>query len=228
MGAGQVMRALCNDQPAGGSLPPGALSDREQARRHLFAIMPVGLEAGEWYELRALDTSVRPAAPGPRRYFRSITDLVEEAMRLRERWDVFFGVGLRRCLAHHDLNRCPHESKGMDHVARISTAWADLDVASEDEPGKPHASVPDLLETLLGTETPPRVIVGSGHGVHAYWPLGTATHELPRVEALNRSISRRLGGDHAIDAARVLRLAGTFSYKHGERLPVSLLRCAHE
>ena len=66
----------------------------------------------------------------------------------------------------------------------------------------------------------------SGAGLHAYWPLGAATHELDRVEAINRGIRDRLRGDNAIDAARILRVAGTFNHKHGRPLPVELMEGA--
>src|SRR3990172_4167052 len=67
------------------------------------------------------------------------------------------------------------------------------------------------------------VIVASGMGAHAYWVLGEPTSDLARVEAINRGVRAKLAGDNAIDAARILRLAGTYNYKHGQRLPVRLV-----
>lgn len=205
------------------ALPPDRLGPVEQARRQLFGIFRGDLLAGEWYELRCLDCTARPARPGPRLYLRSRTALADEAMRLRDRWDVFVGVGLRRCPATLDLRACPHRERGADHIARLPAAWGDFDVAGEDEPDKPHASLHTLLQALRATVPSPAVLVGSGRGVHAYWPLPTPTHELDRIEALNRSIRARLGGDNAVDRARVLRLAGTWNRKHGAPLPVRLL-----
>lgn len=205
------------------ALAPDRLEPVEQARRQLFGIFRGDLLAGEWYELRCLDCTAHPALPGPRLYVRSRSTLADQAMRLRDRWDVFVGVGLRRCPATLDLRACPHRERGADHIARLPAAWGDFDVAGEDEPTKPYASLQALLQTLRAIVPPPTVLVASGRGVHAYWPLATPTHELDRIEALNRGIRARLGADNAVDRARVLRLAGTWNRKHGAPLPVRLL-----
>lgn len=209
---------------------PGELphSPWEQANRHLLALFSTGLGVGEWLELRCLDCSTEPSRPGPRAYFRSVTALVDAAVGYRGQWDVFFGVGLRRCPATVDMNRCPHVKRGADHVSRLTTAWGDFDVVSTDEPSKAYPSRGAAVEALMSVTPSPRILVGSGAGVHAYWPLTAPTHELARVEAVNRGIRDRLRGDNAIDAARILRVAGTFNHKHGAPLPVELLRCSDE
>jgi hypothetical protein len=68
------------------------------------------------------------------------------------------------------------------------------------------------------------MVIGSGTGVHAYWriPDGPSS-DLVRVVGLNRAIRDRFKGDNAIDAARILRLAGTVNHKHGGALLVRLL-----
>lgn len=210
-----------------GPQPPtlAQLSVREQARRQLLALFPTGLKVGEWYELRCLDCSRSPAGIGPRSFFRSVSDLVQAALKHRDRWDVFYGVGIRRCPVASNMNRCPHKGRGADHISRLPAAWADFDVRSEDEPDKPHASLDGLIRTLVGSSLPPTILVGSGTGVHAYWPLDAPTVDLSRVERINHSIRDRFRGDNAIDAARILRVAGTFNRKHGNPLPVRLLRC---
>jgi len=202
---------------------PTRLAPDEQARLQLFTLFRGGLDVGEWYELRTLDCSRRPARPGPRLYFRSLTRLIAEALRLRDGWDVFFGVGLRRCPAAFDIHECPHSERGADHISRLPAAWGDFDVADPDTPTKPYASVDDLLVTLRGVEPRPALLVASGHGVHAYWSLPEPTSDLARVERINRGIRARLQSDNAVDAARILRLAGTFNRKHGNPLPVQLL-----
>lgn len=204
------------------------LSPREQGRRQLLTIFPFGFGVGEWLELRCLDCSVEPSRPGPRHYYRSITALVEQALLYRSQWDVFFGVGLRRCAVTNNITACPHQIKGLDHVSRLSVAWGDFDVRSEGEPDKPHASRDELVEKLTGAPLPPRMLVGSGMGVHGYWSLAAPTTDLARVAAINRSIRDRFDGDNVIDAARILRVAGTFNHKHGKPLPVTLLMCRDE
>jgi hypothetical protein len=72
---------------------------------------------------------------------------------------------------------------------------------------------------------PPDVLVGSGAGVHSYWVLREPTSEAHRVEAVNKSLRLHFGADNAVDAARILRVAGTYNHKYGEPLPVTLMRC---
>ena len=144
-------------------------------------------------------------------------------MRDRERYDLFFGVGTRRCPNHYDITKCTHETRGTDHIARLTTAWADLDVQSMDEPDKPHKSLVDLIERLRSDESPPSLLVGSGTGIHAYWKFTEPTTDLNRVKRINSGIRKQFNGDNAIDPARVLRLAGSLNFKHGEPLPVHLI-----
>lgn len=197
---------------------------RQQAERHLHMLFRGGLQAGEWIELRCLDCSTEPAGRGPRSFHRSITALVTAAMELQGSWDVFVGVGLRRCPNTLDIRRCPHPERGVDHVSRLPAAWCDLDVRCDDEPTKPHESLDRVLALLEAQQPPPGLIVGSGVGAHAYWVLDQPTHDLERIAGLNRAIRDRLSGDNAIDPARILRLAGTTNRKHGRALPVQLLK----
>lgn len=199
------------------------LGPAEQARRQLFALYRGGLLAGEWYELRCLDCRATPSRPGPRRYFRSLTELITVAMACRDEWDIFIGIGYRRCPIETNIAKCPHQPRGVDHVSRLPAVWADIDVASDDEPDKPHASVADVLAMLRDAPRSPALVVGSGTGVHAYWPLAEPTTDLDRVVALNQRLRDRFRGDNAIDAARILRIAGTFNHKHGRPRPVELL-----
>jgi hypothetical protein len=195
----------------------------EEARRFFFALYRGGLMAGEWWELRCLDTRRTPAGIGPRLYFRSLTEMAERAVQLRNDWDVFYGVGLRRCGATHAMARCPHQKRGIDHISRLPGAWVDLDVKSHDEPTKRYDSIADGLEALYALPEPPDIIVGSGAGLHAYWPFDVLTSDLERVVGINTGIVRALGVDNCGDAPRILRVPGTFNHKHGRALPVRLI-----
>lgn len=201
------------------------IAAQDEARTFLFALYRnASLDKGEWFELRCLDCRTTPATPGPRLYVRSITELVEKAIALRERWDVFFGVGLRRCPEQLQMARCPHDSKGLDHVSRLPAVWCDVDVQSPDEPNKRFPTVDDALEALYALDEPPRIIVGSGAGLHAYWPLDAGPSEQTnRIAMLNGFIAQQLGVDNCGDVPRILRVPGTFNHKHGRPLPVHLI-----
>ena len=220
-----------SDASSGVPAPPAdrdSLACSHEARRHLLSLFPGGLGRGEFYELRALDCSHSPAVPGPRLYFRSITELADEAMRLRESWDVFFGVGLRRCPMSDDIAKCSHDEKGKDHVSRLTCAWGDFDVSPIETPKTPYRSQAQVVAALEAAELRPDILVSSGSGVHGYWLLDEPSTDLQRVEALNRAIRGKLGGDNAIDAARILRLAGTYNRKRPTPELVRLVRCSRE
>lgn len=193
---------------------------------HLQTLFPETLDSNEYLELRCLDCSRTPARVAVREYHGDVRSLALAAMQHRARLDVFFGVGTRRCPAGGDIAACACSVRGADHVARLPAAWVDLDVARADEPEKPWASIADLLARLAALPLPPNLVVGSGSGLHAYWTLAPPTSDISRVVGVNRSLARQLRGDHAGDAARILRVAGTYNRKHGKPLPVELLRLA--
>jgi hypothetical protein len=196
-----------------------ALPPDEQASFHMNAVLPNPLLPFEAIEIRCLNTRVRPTVTGPRLFLGGIEEAVEAALRYRFDWDVFFGVGTRACPAALSMGECPHEQKGADHVSRLQAIWGDFDAKAG---GRSEDQLRAMLQEL---PLPPEVLVGSGKGLHAYWPLLEPTKEAKRVEAVNRSLRIGFGADNAVDAARILRVAGTFNHKYGEPLPVRLLRC---
>lgn len=199
------------------------ISPHDEARKFFFSLYRGGPGEGEWYELRCLDCRRTPTRQGPRQWFRSITNLIDAAMKYRDDWDVYFGVGYRRCPASVDMSKCPHKSRGLDHISRLPAIWVDVDVQSPDEPNKRFPSLLDGLEALYGLDQPPPLIVGSGAGLHAYWPLPAPTNDLDRIAGLNQRIAKALGVDNCGDVPRILRVPGTFNHKHGDPLPVQLI-----
>jgi hypothetical protein len=195
-----------------------------EAAFHLGTLFPADLWLpGEAVEVRCLDASVVPARSGPRRFFTNHGQLLSFAMSERERWDVFFGVGLRRCPVTADMMtcRCPRKG-GSDHLSRLTSAYVDLDV------GKAGSSVDEIYEKVMDGRLKPAVVVLSGRGIHAYWTLDEPTSDLALVRRVNQGLRDRFGGDNAIDPARILRLAGTLHHKQSPPLPVRLLRAVGE
>lgn len=81
---------------------------------------------------------------------------------------------------------------------------------------------PASLEALQRFTPAPSMVVHSGRGRHAYWsliePVGPDD-----LEQANRKLAHELGADmRATDAARILRPPGTFSFKRGEPVAVTL------
>ena len=92
---------------------------------------------------------------------------------------------------------------GAVAVASGQVAWIDIDD-------------PDALAELRAFEHRPHLVVWSGSGgAHAYWRL--AEHiAADHVEAANRRLCRRLGGDQSsTDRGRLMRLPGTVNHKAG-------------
>ena len=199
-----------------------ALPPEEQASLHLRAVLPSPLLPFEAIEIRCLNTRVQPAAKGPRLFAADIEEAVQVAMQYCSNWDVFFGVGTRACPAALSMHDCPHQQKGSDHVSRLQAVWGDFDVKPEG-----YADQEEIVGCLQDLDLAPTCLVSSGAGIHAYWRLNEATREMSRVEQVNRSLRTRFGADNAVDAARILRVAGTFNYKHQEPSPVLLLEAAN-
>jgi hypothetical protein len=139
-----------------------------------------------------------------RRRFISITrmDAAARAIRsLSSRTDVYCGVLLRS-----------HRAGGRDAVTRSHLAFVEIDAV-------------DALDRLQRFARTPTMIVSSGTAghAHAYWTLRTRVGAV-ELELTNRTLASHLGGDLAsVDAARILRPAGTLSHKHQPPAPVELL-----
>jgi hypothetical protein len=141
---------------------------------------------------------------GMRRRFFSIRRLDAAARAIRSlspRSDVYCGVLLRS-----------HRAGGRDAVTRSHLAFVEIDAV-------------DALDRLQRFTRTPTMIVSSGTAghAHAYWRLRTRVGAV-ELEHANRTLARHLGADLAsVDAARILRPAGTLSHKHRPPAPVELL-----
>jgi hypothetical protein len=195
-----------------------------EAAFHVGTLFPVDLwQPGEAVEVRCLDASMTPSRAGPRRFFTNHAQLLQFAMSVCHQWDVFFGVGWRRCPVTGDMTTCTCPTKGGNaHVSRLTATYVDLDV------GKAGASAGEIFEKVMASRLEPAVVVASGRGVHAYWTLDEPTSDAALVRRVNQGLRDRFNGDNAIDPARVLRLAGTLHRKQQPAIPVRLLRAVGE
>lgn len=76
-----------------------------------------------------------------------------------------------------------------------------------------------------GFSIQPTACVNSGWGLHLYWKLREALtkDDIPALEDMNKRIASHLGGDMgSTDAARVLRVPGTWNTKYSPVRPVTL------
>src|SRR4051812_21633318 len=133
---------------------------------------------------------------------RRLRGLATRAIFLGRRTDVYAGCAPRT-----------RRHGGPDAVARAFVLWADCD-------GE------EAVAALERFEPPPAIVIASGTGSnrHAYWPLRSPLGR-DELERANRRLAYALGADPAsADAARILRLPGTFSHKHRPPVPVEALR----
>ncbi len=100
-----------------------------------------------------------------------------------------------------------------EDIALSALLWADCDGT-------------DVLATLDAFPLPPSVIVRSGTATntHSFWAL-TSALALHELEDANRRLALALGADpKCFDGARILRVPGTYNFKHSTRRPVRLHR----
>lgn len=121
--------------------------------------------------------------------------------------DCYFGVAPRS-----------RQSGKADAIEATKSLWLDVD-AKAFQGGKEEARA--KLEALGPLQ--PSIVVDSGHGYHAYWLL---ERPLPIAEAqqlmhfLRGAVNPRL--DDVADAARILRVPGTWNHKRWQKLPVCI------
>jgi hypothetical protein len=186
---------------SGGREPNGSVADAERYGRVLFGDLH-----GTWIEVRVI-TEKNQTTPREksrvvaRRFYDSLSAqlaALPELMLLgeHERAGVFIGVLPRR-----EKNK----GKAID-TASGRVAWIDIDF-KDFQGGEEEARA---LLAKFGLQ--PTLIVRSGHGIHCYWLL-TETLRSADLADLSKLLAAALGGDHAFDAARLLRLPGTYNRK---------------
>lgn len=113
------------------------------------------------------------------------------------------------------------------NIALVKALWLDVDGGE----GKPYADARAAAEAVLAfaraAELPMPILVASGAGVHAYWPLREAM--LPsqwkvlakKLKLLCRQHNLEADPARTADTSSVLRTPGTHNYKRG----LQLVRC---
>lgn len=124
----------------------------------------------------------------------------ETALWLAERNDVYVGVVPRT-----------RRAGGRTALERAWSLWADCDD-------------PEAILALERFAPAPAIVVDSGRGRHAYWPLAEPVAP-EEAEERNRRLATALGADPAsCDAARILRPPGTSNHKYRPPAAVELVR----
>lgn len=122
-----------------------------------------------------------------------------------------------------------YKGRTQANVAEVAAFWLDIDCGPGKDYPDPTAALQALAAFCRATGLPKPTLVGSGGGIHAYWPL-----ETPLLPTAWRPAARALSAlaafhDLKIDPARtsdhasILRTPGTYNHKNGGLRPVTLL-----
>jgi hypothetical protein len=147
--------------------------------------------------------------PGGERMFIELSDASRRAQYCKQHisTNIFFGVGTR-----------DGHAGAKENIVSIPCLYCDVDF---------KLTPPETFKkNFAGFDVPVTACVESGFGLHLYWklkePLTKA--DIPTLEAVNKRIAAQLGGDPgSTDAARVLRVPGTFNHKYNPPSPVKLV-----
>lgn len=132
------------------------------------------------------------------------------ATKNRAGWNVYYHVNPIK--ARLDEKGNPIKAN-LDDVIQAEFIFADIDRAlvgkGEEEPAETCKA--GALKRLASYN--PTFIVDSGNGIQALWRLAEPSTDFDDVEARNRTLVSRLGGDKAVhDVPRILRLPGTVNW----------------
>lgn len=169
-----------------------------------------------WYCIVGLKSGAKP-----KQTFVESLDEVDAAIQrmLDAEYNVYFG-----CAKYKSNTKRTKENAGY-----FKSFWLDLDCgAGKDYPDQ-NTALADLVRFCEELELPSPTLVDSGFGIHCYWRL---TEEVPLQEWVQvaeqlKALCKhhKLKADPAVtaDAARILRVPGSFNHKVSPPLEVSVL-----
>ena len=145
--------------------------------------------------------------------------------------DVWVGMATRR-------TKLPGNQRGKtEHCLSIGSLWADVDVVG------PNHARPDCCPSMTAAREfvdtvsplgPPALVIETGGGIHAYWPLAERVAGAEAVALLERWGTYLVGKarergwhlDNVYDLPRVMRVPGTHNRKGDTPTPVTVVRLA--
>ena len=120
------------------------------------------------------------------------------------------------------------KGRTKDNVKELKAFWLDLDCGE----GKPYADQPEAAEALRGfikhIGLPRPIVVDSGRGLHVYWPLTEAISRGEWEDISDRlkqlcNIHTLYADPACFEAARILRIPGTYNFKGDTPVEVTVL-----
>jgi hypothetical protein len=160
-----------------------------------------------------------------RKFYRTPETLLKDLGKWQPGRNYWIGVALRN-----------NDKAGTkDDLLALTAAFCDVDVGSAGHKEATRYKTKEEAQAAIEAfPLRPSILVDSGGGFQPYWlfrePVKLSQETIKRLEGINRSVARALGGDvAATDAARILRLPGTFNLKlAGQPRPVKIIWCEPE
>lgn len=137
-----------------------------------------------------------------------------------------------------------NDNRTKANVKSVKAFWMDLDCGESkaevnSKTGRPEGyatqeiALQELVKFCEHIGLPSPLLVNSGRGIHAYWPLKKAVTRQqwePVAARLNElCVLHKLYVDASVfEAARVLRVPGTFNYKDAPPKPVEVISDAED
>jgi len=142
--------------------------------------------------------------------------------------DVYFALASYK-QGFHQNDKGKKVVRVRENVQELKALWFDIDFKGEYHDA--HAALIAIRDFCEATTLPrPAVLVGSGNGVHAYWPFDTyiTLERWQRLADAVKEAAKALGLKADLvctaDACRVLRPPGTTNFKDpANPKPVKLL-----
>jgi hypothetical protein len=126
-----------------------------------------------------------------------------------------------------------YEVRTQANTFQARAFFFDLDVDAKDDTGKKYASqaeaLTELREFCKATQLPKPLITSSGGGLHVYWlvedPINSTDwrQHAHKLRLLANHYKLRVDPSRTTDTASVLRVAGTYNHKRGQKRPVQVL-----
>jgi hypothetical protein len=157
-----------------------------------------------------------------RRFFATPEALIEDMSTWDPDLNYWVGIALRRNT----------QGGKKENLSFLTTAFGDVDCGTAGHKiVNKYSNKAEALAALERFTLKPSALIDSGGGYQPYWLLRAAVDlnngNLERLERINRGLAVALGGDvAATDAARILRLPGTYNMKlAGNPRPVEIVWC---
>ena len=155
------------------------------------------------------EIEIRTFRPPSQHFTSSVEEAAERAYELcNQGIDVYFGVN----------SRTGKRGK-KENIKYLATFHSEVDYGAVGHKKSPnHQTYDEVLKLIQAFKPEPSLIVHSGGGFHCYWllqnPLNVNEYEIAALEAINKNLSLKLGGDAGTqDIPRVLRIPGTYNFK---------------